>query len=346
MTKWSLSVAPSGIPKKSGSDSAASISRKAERGNTEAGTPAWSATVRASIAGVVFKGEALDRRQRCAGAPRAGRTQNTEVPGWDRTDPDRHAHPPCGHPSGVPAHRAAGRDRGMDRRDQTSLTAISPAPLVSIITPTYNHGLYIGRCLESVLAQTEPRWEQIVIDDGSTDGTADVVGRSTDARIRYVSQPHRGITGLGDAYNLALGMARGEYVADSRRRRLLATGQAREAAPCIRGPEGRALVGPRGGDRSDRRRPGASIPAARRSPQASAQDRGPDRQAAARGERHSRMHGGVPNERAACGWWLSPARQASRMSTIRRGSSCAGSGGSHRSTGSWGSTVATITRSP
>ena len=93
------------------------------------------------------------------------------------------------------------------------MTATSPAPLVSIITPTYNHALYIGRCLESVLAQTEPRWEQIVIDDGSTDGTAEIVNHFTDARIRYVPQLHRGIAGLGDAYNLALRMARGGYVA-------------------------------------------------------------------------------------------------------------------------------------
>lgn len=93
------------------------------------------------------------------------------------------------------------------------MTATSPAPLVSIITPTYNHDLYIGRCLESVLAQTEPRWEQIVIDDGSTDGTAEIVGHFTDARIRYVSRRHHGIAGLGGAYNLALRMARGTFVA-------------------------------------------------------------------------------------------------------------------------------------
>jgi glycosyltransferase involved in cell wall biosynthesis len=93
------------------------------------------------------------------------------------------------------------------------LTATSPAPLVSIITPTYNHDPYIGRCLESVVAQTEPRWEQIVIDDGSTDGTAEIVSHFTDARIRYVSRRHHGIAGLGGAYNLALRMARGTYVA-------------------------------------------------------------------------------------------------------------------------------------
>jgi glycosyltransferase involved in cell wall biosynthesis len=93
------------------------------------------------------------------------------------------------------------------------LIAPPPAPLVSIITPTYNHALYIGRCLEGVLAQTEPRWEQIVIDDGSTDRTAEIVNQFTDARIRYVSRRHRGIAGLGGAYNLALRMARGQYVA-------------------------------------------------------------------------------------------------------------------------------------
>ena len=93
------------------------------------------------------------------------------------------------------------------------MTATSPAPLVSIITPTYNHVPYIGRCIESVVAQTEARWEQIVIDDGSTDGTAEIVSRFTDERIRFVSRPHRGIAGLGEAYNRALAMARGEVVA-------------------------------------------------------------------------------------------------------------------------------------
>lgn len=93
------------------------------------------------------------------------------------------------------------------------MPAASPAPLVSIITPTYNHALYIRRCLESVLAQTQPRWEQVVIDDGSTDGTAEIVNQFADPRIRYVARRHHGIAGLGRAYNLALQMARGEYIA-------------------------------------------------------------------------------------------------------------------------------------
>lgn len=86
-------------------------------------------------------------------------------------------------------------------------------PLVTIITPTFNHARFIGRCIASVLEQTESRWEQIVVDDGSTDGTGEIVSHFTDRRIRYVVRGHRGITGLADAYNLALHMARSELIA-------------------------------------------------------------------------------------------------------------------------------------
>jgi len=65
----------------------------------------------------------------------------------------------------------------------------------------------------SVLAQTEPRWEQLVIDDGSTDGTDDVVKTFGDPRISLVRRNHRGIMHLADSYNDALAMARGEFVA-------------------------------------------------------------------------------------------------------------------------------------
>jgi Glycosyl transferase family 2 len=87
------------------------------------------------------------------------------------------------------------------------------APLVTIVTPTFNHALFIRRCLESVLEQTESCWEQIVVDDGSTDGTAEIVRHFADPRIRYVLQDHRGIMRLGDAYDRALSMARGELIA-------------------------------------------------------------------------------------------------------------------------------------
>ncbi len=86
-------------------------------------------------------------------------------------------------------------------------------PLVSIITPTYNHERFIGDCIQSVLNQTYPNWEQIIIDDGSTDRTGEIVRFFTDRRIRYVPQKHEGIWRLGATYNRGLSMANGEFIA-------------------------------------------------------------------------------------------------------------------------------------
>lgn len=86
-------------------------------------------------------------------------------------------------------------------------------PLVSVLTPTYNHELYIRQCIQSVLAQTDGRWEQIVLDDGSTDATGTIVSQFRDERVRYVRQEHRGIEHLGETYNKGLAMARGELIA-------------------------------------------------------------------------------------------------------------------------------------
>jgi len=85
-------------------------------------------------------------------------------------------------------------------------------PLVSIITPTYNHENFIEQCVESVLAQTYPYWEQIIIDDGSTDRTGEVVAQYRDERIRYIRQNHVGIWRLGETYNKALQYAQGEFI--------------------------------------------------------------------------------------------------------------------------------------
>lgn len=86
-------------------------------------------------------------------------------------------------------------------------------PLVSIITPTYNHEKFIAQCLESVLAQSYPDWEQIVIDDGSSDRTADIVSQYNDKRIKYIRQKNKGIWKLGETYNKALQLAKGDYIA-------------------------------------------------------------------------------------------------------------------------------------
>ena len=87
------------------------------------------------------------------------------------------------------------------------------APLVSVITPTYNQERYIGTCIESVLAQSYQNWEQIIVDDGSSDSTAEVVARYRDRRIRYVHQQHQGRLRLCDTYNKALAQARGPLIA-------------------------------------------------------------------------------------------------------------------------------------
>jgi len=84
---------------------------------------------------------------------------------------------------------------------------------VSILTPTYNHQRYIADCLESVLGQSYPHWEQIIIDDGSTDETAKVIARFRDPRIRYVHQPNRGILRLAETYNRARSLANGSLIA-------------------------------------------------------------------------------------------------------------------------------------
>jgi glycosyltransferase involved in cell wall biosynthesis len=87
------------------------------------------------------------------------------------------------------------------------------SPLVSIITPTYNHEKYVGDCIDSVLNQTYENWEQIILDDGSTDRTAEVVRNHSDSRVRYVYQKNAGIAALAHTYNRALEHCRGPIIA-------------------------------------------------------------------------------------------------------------------------------------
>jgi glycosyltransferase involved in cell wall biosynthesis len=85
-------------------------------------------------------------------------------------------------------------------------------PHVSIISPTYNQARYVAQCIESALGQRYPDWEQIFVDDGSTDGTREVIAGYTDPRIRLIALPHRGLGALAESYNAALAVAKGSLV--------------------------------------------------------------------------------------------------------------------------------------
>ncbi|MBS1817919.1 MAG: glycosyltransferase [Acidobacteria bacterium] len=83
---------------------------------------------------------------------------------------------------------------------------------MSVITPAYNVGRYLAACLDSVLAQTFPDFEVLVVDDGSVDDTADVLRAyaAQDSRVRGFRGPNRGVS---HARNVAMTQARGRYFA-------------------------------------------------------------------------------------------------------------------------------------
>ncbi len=84
--------------------------------------------------------------------------------------------------------------------------------VVSVVMPAYNCAEYIGQSIESVQNQTYPHWELWIIDDISTDNTAQVVATYlSDPRIHYEQLPEKG--GAAAARSLALMRATGDYVA-------------------------------------------------------------------------------------------------------------------------------------
>ena len=86
------------------------------------------------------------------------------------------------------------------------------APLVSVVTPAYNVGPWIGQAMDSVLGQKESRLEYVVVDDGSTDDTAAIVAEraARDPRVRLV-QTENG--GSGRARNVGLTATSAPFVA-------------------------------------------------------------------------------------------------------------------------------------
>jgi len=85
----------------------------------------------------------------------------------------------------------------------------TPAPAISILIPAFDVARFIGTALDSVLAQDFPDWEAVVVDDGSRDGTAEVVAARPDPRIRLLRQPNAGVSA---ARSLAMAEARGDCI--------------------------------------------------------------------------------------------------------------------------------------
>lgn len=85
------------------------------------------------------------------------------------------------------------------------------AKLVSVIVPIYKVEPYLEKCVDSILAQTYPDLEVILVDDGSPDGCGDICERyaAQDARVRVV---HKENGGLSSARNAGLDVATGDYV--------------------------------------------------------------------------------------------------------------------------------------
>ena len=87
---------------------------------------------------------------------------------------------------------------------------MSNQPLVSVVIPTYNRAHLLKDAIQSVLVQTFTDFEIIIVDDGSTDDTRELINSFDDPRIRYVKQENAGVSA---ARNRAMELATGELIA-------------------------------------------------------------------------------------------------------------------------------------
>ena len=86
---------------------------------------------------------------------------------------------------------------------------LNSTPTVSVITPTYNRADLIGESVESVLSQTFTDLELIIVDDGSTDNTLELLGNYEAERVTVISQDNHG---MSHAWNTGIGKSTGRFL--------------------------------------------------------------------------------------------------------------------------------------
>lgn len=87
---------------------------------------------------------------------------------------------------------------------------MSSVPRISVLIPTFNSEKNIEQCIRSVLSQTYPDYEVVIVDDSSRDRTRDIINSFTDSRIRILNGPN---DGLAEALNFGIRECKGEYIA-------------------------------------------------------------------------------------------------------------------------------------
>ena len=82
-------------------------------------------------------------------------------------------------------------------------------PLVTVLMPVYNAQSYLKEAIDSILNQSHTDFEFLIVDDGSTDESVNIINSYSDSRIRLIQQSNAGVSG---ALNTGLSLAKGKYI--------------------------------------------------------------------------------------------------------------------------------------
>lgn len=99
-----------------------------------------------------------------------------------------------------------------DTSRKGSDAARTERPAITVIVPVYNVAAYLPQCLDSLLQQSFRDFEIVIVDDGSTDGSARIIERYASRHAGLIRVVHKPNGGLGDARNAGLACAHGRYV--------------------------------------------------------------------------------------------------------------------------------------